>query len=591
LRQLDYNISIRDRSKYDLAVKQNHVQSNFLLLYEIIVDTNLFLYAIDMLSDDQRHILEEEKRELKNQCRLQSEQIAALKQALIIEYDELRRFQYQEQIQRAEINLTNIKSRLNEVEKQLRSGKPQNELFRLFLWLLLLGSLVGGFWLLLTKKEGVVDLCSNPSLSINCVNKVDKEKPSATNVANDKISNNNKKILDEIRKGSQVEVHTVAVLVPQGYTADFISQDMLEGVADKQAEFNDDKSNNKWKLLVLMVNEIDKGGGQDKGKETSVKLVAQKQVLGVVGPYSSSSLAYMVDTYCKNNLALISPTATIPMTNLKQTIKTYVEIPNPRLDCFYRVTGTNNDAIDKLFKYLYDGQYKRVLIIRDSGNAFTNSFFDNFYDKIRSGKSEIYFEASDDIALSESLEIITKKIKHWGEKYNAKDTAILMIANPKHLSMEDTTKNTQKIIRANRGKFLILGGNSTYHPNLLNELKSTNAPAIDKIVLSVPFFRPKLDNKNKDITWFHDMSSDATQVLIDAISKARDSKTNITREDVQQQIKGLKIKSSTFTGIIEFEGSDRKESPYHLIQPRCSNDSCEWKKINPDDKTRQKSAS
>lgn len=148
-----------------------------------------------------------------------------------------------------------------------------------------------------------------------------------------------------------------------------------------------------------------------------------------------------------------------------------------------------------------------------------------------------------------------------------------------------TLENTIKFIKANNGRFTIIGTNPAYHPQLPNKLRSStnfSNNSIEKIIVAAPYFSSK-SGKN----WYYKMSYDATQVLIDAISKAK--KSNITGEDVQKEIKGdLKVQSATHTGAIEFNGCDRKNAPYDLIQPHCTNGSCEWKKI-PDNQTSQKS--
>jgi ABC-type branched-subunit amino acid transport system substrate-binding protein len=558
-----------------------------------------------MLSDDQRHILEEEKKELKQQRQLQSKKIAALNQAFIIEHNQSLKFQYQEQIQREEINLANIKSRLNEVEKQLQSANPQNKLLQLLRsllpWLLLVGALVGGIrWLLIyITKPSIVELCSQPST--NCVDKTQ----SATKANNDVIANNNQKILDEFGKGGQV--YAIAVVVPQGNTKTFISKNILNGVANKQFEFNNrlkspkDPKNN-WKLLVLMANEMDKSGQQDRGMYTAEELIKQKQILGVVGPFSSSSLSYVVNKYCqdKDNVALISPTANIPIQDLNSIVRRNL-LRKLKNECFFRVTGTSIEAINSLIKYS-PNHYKRVLVIKDDGDAFTNSFFEDFTNQI---KGKILYDIGDEFSLKKTEEEIKKKIEDWGKKYKAEETAILIMPNPKHKDeSNENTENVEKVIRANDGKFLLLGDNTVYTPQLPDKINSTAPKSIKRgIVVAVPFYKPG-KNQQEDLIWHYAMSYDAIQVLIDAISKAHVelNKSDITREDVLNQIHGLRVQlPNTLTGIIEFKDkknkdsdpndlNDRKDAPYDLIQPNCSTSPCKWEKINLDDKTKQKSA-
>ncbi|MGJ5674110.1 MAG: CHAT domain-containing protein [Nostochopsis sp.] len=65
--------------------------------------------------------MEEEKKSLEQPYKLQSEKIARLRNALIIETDPSRKFQYEQQIQQEQNELKKLTDRLDEIEKQLQS--------------------------------------------------------------------------------------------------------------------------------------------------------------------------------------------------------------------------------------------------------------------------------------------------------------------------------------------------------------------------------------------------------------------------------------------------------------------------------------
>lgn len=73
-----------------------------------------------MLSDDQRRRLEEEKNSLEQSYELQREKINRLRNALVIESDELIKFKYEKQIKQEENELKRLTNRLDEIEKQLQ---------------------------------------------------------------------------------------------------------------------------------------------------------------------------------------------------------------------------------------------------------------------------------------------------------------------------------------------------------------------------------------------------------------------------------------------------------------------------------------
>jgi Effector-associated domain 9 len=77
-----------------------------------------------MLSKDQRRRLEEEKNSLEQLYTLQSQKVAKIRIALVIENDPSRKFQYEKQIEQEENELQSKSARLDEIEKQLQSAQP-----------------------------------------------------------------------------------------------------------------------------------------------------------------------------------------------------------------------------------------------------------------------------------------------------------------------------------------------------------------------------------------------------------------------------------------------------------------------------------
>jgi ABC-type branched-subunit amino acid transport system substrate-binding protein/predicted MPP superfamily phosphohydrolase len=81
-----------------------------------------------MLSDDQRHRLEQEKQSLEQDYELQSKKIATIRRALIIETDASVKFKYEQQIQVEGKELESITRRLDEIEKQIQAKNQSIEL-------------------------------------------------------------------------------------------------------------------------------------------------------------------------------------------------------------------------------------------------------------------------------------------------------------------------------------------------------------------------------------------------------------------------------------------------------------------------------
>jgi hypothetical protein len=77
-----------------------------------------------MLSDDQRRRLEQEKNSFEEFYELQSQKIAVLRNAWVIETDPSRKFQYEQQIKYEENERKKFTNKLDEIEKQLQFAQP-----------------------------------------------------------------------------------------------------------------------------------------------------------------------------------------------------------------------------------------------------------------------------------------------------------------------------------------------------------------------------------------------------------------------------------------------------------------------------------
>jgi uncharacterized caspase-like protein/ABC-type branched-subunit amino acid transport system substrate-binding protein len=436
------------------------------------------------------------------------------------------------------------------------------------------------FWKSTTKLTTIADLCSSyDNEYISCGNAAWNGKNAAWN---GKIIKNNEGIQASILGGKLADnqVYVIAVVVPDENSPDFITQHMLQGIADSQEDFNN-KSSNSWKIFVLIAreskNSLDNTQHEipDGGSSRADELVKQPRILGVIGPYSSPSLVNVVNKYCNDNLTLLSPTVGIPIDNLQQTFTKYSFGTSLNKECFFRTTGTNRDASLKLLDYINKKPYQNLLVLMDNGDAFAESFWKDFKQQPNFGN------------LSHTVEIapllpkqVKSKIDKWKEKYDlvADKTAILMIKGPKN-NKDD--KITKAVISANGGKFLILATNPVYQPSLLHNLQRENsAKIINKMIIAVPWFPTEKDvlkvgKPIDELDSFYAMSKDAMGLLIQAISKDKNGKEP-TRKGVKSQFSNLG-EIHGLTGNLTLNNSDRAHPPYNLIQPNCQdNNNCKW---------------
>lgn len=442
------------------------------------------------------------------------------------------------------------------------------------------GNLPAGTSNIEPKPTTIADLCSSyvNNSYISCKNETWDEK----------IAGNNQLVRDGIANGNLTDsqVHVIAVVVPGDNSSPFISKHILQGIADKQKKFNNEfngKSSNSWKIFVLIARESKNGSDKNQneiangGSPRADELVKQSRILGVIGPYSSPSLVNVVNKYCNKNLTLLSPTVSIPREDLKLKFEQYYKNVILNAECFFRTTGTNENASLRLLNYLNDNGYKNVLILKNENDAFADSFWISFK---REKEKFSGLSFPENIASLSKKQQIKSKIEQWKNDYNlvADKTAILMIKGPKK-NIDNTI--AMEVVKNNDGKFLIIASNPVYQPTLLENLQYGNSPkVIKKMIIAVPWFPNEKDSSKlgkpiSDLDSFYAMSYDATEVLIQAISQEASVKQP-TREGVRSQFNNLK-KMEGATDKITLTNGDRVEENYKLIQPNCQdNKNCEW---------------
>ncbi|WP_209271513.1 effector-associated domain EAD1-containing protein [Nostoc sp. ATCC 53789] len=89
----------------------------------LAINRQEFKTNLKTLSDDQRRRLEQQKNSFEQSYELQSEKIARLRKAWVIETELSRKFQYEHLIKNEETELKKLTDRLDEIEKQLQSAQ------------------------------------------------------------------------------------------------------------------------------------------------------------------------------------------------------------------------------------------------------------------------------------------------------------------------------------------------------------------------------------------------------------------------------------------------------------------------------------
>lgn len=346
----------------------------------------------------------------------------------------------------------------------------------------------------------------------------------------------------------------------------------------------------------------------DKGVSVAKQLVKQKSIVGVIGPYSSRSVAHVMNEYCQSGLSLISPTSTSRIRDFQRTAQANLE-KNLDNSCFFRPTGTSKEATEEVLDYLERKGYKNVLILYDDADMYALSFYNSLAHHISENPNILSERFSFNYQIDEQgnsrfvkkeIGKITEQIAAWKTKYeNQSDKTVLVLIYGAYTDSQSTSK--LEVIKANNGRFFIIGSNSVYEPLLLDKLKDNgfDNSSMEKMLITIPWFPSELDtdkqkttdfrdywqlDTNIDLTSYYAMSYDATQMLIDAIDKQKNG--NSTRQKILNALKDANFEIKDGNTIlltrkkITLNGSDPEFPFFHLIKPDCSASTCRWKKLD-----------
>ncbi|MBW4628649.1 MAG: ABC transporter substrate-binding protein [Brasilonema octagenarum HA4186-MV1] len=364
----------------------------------------------------------------------------------------------------------------------------------------------------------------------------------------------NNATINELNQGKipKNKIYTIAVATPlssnDSQTADQ-GRELLRGVAQAQHEAINPEAKNekKFYLQVLIANDEDK---DEQAKEIAEKLVKEKDILAVVGHFSSESTKAVLQTYKENKLVLVSPTST--SVKLKS-------------DFFFRTVPSDQKAAENLATYLKDKAKKKKLAILSSGDS-------EYSKSLKEELSSVFKNSGDVVGDSKKFDLSSRQkfdpstaLKE-AKKQGA--TAITLIPGGREKTAFD---NALKVIKSDKYPDLIMvAGDSLYLERVKIE---TGENAVSRhLVIAIPWHRLSNPNstflksaqslwKTKDVSWRTAAAYDATNVLIEAIKKQRQP----SRKGVQQVLSSKQFQVKGATGEIKFEGSDRANAESTLV--------------------------
>ena len=324
----------------------------------------------------------------------------------------------------------------------------------------------------------------------------------------------------------------IAVAVPIGSNLD-VTQEMLRGVAQAQAEFNEQGGN-------LQVQIIDDKNDADLSRQVAREVVKDDSILAVVGSNASNASLAAAKVYQRAGIVMITPTSTSEMLS---NYGRYI----------FRAAPTNQEMATILAEHIINtARRKNVAICYDSQAPDNVTFKDAFVTALSAKKGKYINTLCDFAAPDFNAENSVSSLISSGAE------AVLLAP---HI---DKLNRPIEFARANQWKMVLLGSFS------LNTTKITQTGQgdLNGVVLPVPFHDRQdsaqdFTGKAKQIwgqdvvlTWRTATSYDAAKAITTALTNNR------TRQEIQRQLRQDDFAIAGANGTIKFLPSgDRSLKP------------------------------
>lgn len=339
----------------------------------------------------------------------------------------------------------------------------------------------------------------------------------------------------EAQKGKS---YTIAVAVPldtnpldsslEGF---YPGLEVLRGVAQAQDEFN--RRSNGVRLKVLIG---DDANNSAQARKIAEALVNQKEVLAVVGHYTSDSTLEEADIYQKNKLVFVSPTST------SEDLSALGNRYDPNF--FFRTVPSDRFTAQALAKYLsQQANQQTTAVFYNSSSRYSQSLLKQF------SRS---FNVTGGKVIDEPLSSITpRQAIYKAERKGAKVLALF----PN--TQRGTLNQTLNLINANECTYPMIGGDTVYNPEIL---RGVSKKAATCLVIAVPWHNKDSSNTKfpqeaeklwaGTVSWRTALSYDATRALIEAITQSK-----VNGKTLQQVLAAPNFKATGATGVIQFQSN------------------------------------
>lgn len=350
-------------------------------------------------------------------------------------------------------------------------------------------------------------------------------------------------------KAQNAKSFTIAVAVPLDTSSEGLNSglEILRGVAQAQYEFNQKHKGAGIKVLIA-----DDANKAVRSQQIAKALAKQKEVLAVVGHFTSDSTLAAAEIYQQNQLVFVSPTSTSEDLSAEGTSR----YPN----FFFRTVPSDRVTAQMLASYLSkQANQQTVAIFYNPRSKYSDSLQHQFRESLSNNGGTVVQE----LDLSTPIINTTNAIDKAG-KQGAK--VLALFPNSQSLIINKTIK----LLVANQCRYFMVGGDTVYTPEILDLV---GKEAINCLVVAVPWHSMQSPNQKfpqtaetlwgGSVSWRTALSYDAIRVLIAALEKTSPP----SRTLLQQTLANPNFKATGATGGIRFQANgDRKEPQIQLVQ-------------------------
>lgn len=340
--------------------------------------------------------------------------------------------------------------------------------------------------------------------------------------------------------------YTIAVTLPISSNRSG-SLELLRGVAHAQWDINQARSSRQKQLKVIIVDDDDSdpNNGTAIAEEVAKDLSSNKEILGVVGPYSSGTSLATAKIYEENKLAVISP------------VSTSVELTNYS-PYFFRTVPNDAVAAKKLAQVIKETlQPSEIAAFYNSDSKYSESLHGQFRKELIQADFDIWDDPYSDFTewpeSPESWPEVAQKVIHRAKQDGVQ--AIMLAPSSGYLD------RAIEIALANQGELLLLGGDDVYSSRTLAEGRDS----VINMIIAVAWHinsqkasdsdfaqRAKELWGTKNINWRTITSYDAVQ----AFMKAIDNQPRATRESIQQELSANLVTFGAVSEVKFLESGD-----------------------------------